>query len=86
MAEDDLCPTEITSWVGGDPPLFKCMFEHPDTVKPTNLDIILRDPLKVFIIRFFDSSKLSTRTHQAELQKRRHWSIFFQFVKFLFQA
>lgn len=65
MTDDALCPHELTDWTNGPTPLFNCTDHFPNTVKPEDLDTILRDPLKVFLIRFFDSGKESARTHKT---------------------
>ena len=59
-----LCPHELTEWRDGAAPVFNCRDIHPNTVKPANLDVALRDPLKVFLVRFYDSGKESSRTHK----------------------
>ena len=86
-----MCPHELANWRDGPEPVFNCRDIHPNTVKPANLDIALRDPLKVrvgkfynfkfsfflgfflqnfktllkvFLVRFYDSGKESSRTHK----------------------
>lgn len=58
------CPNEIDNWVGGDAPTIECIYVQPNTVKPANLDIVLRDPMKYFLVRFYDNSRASRITHR----------------------
>ena len=61
LPEVFLCPQELKIWKNlGDSlvaPQLTCNDIHPNTVKPTNLDIVLKDPLKVFLVRFYDSRR-----------------------------
>ena len=59
-----LCPADLTGWTNGTAPVFQCTFAQPDTVKPVELDGLILDPLKFFIVRFYDSSRESDKTHR----------------------
>ena len=61
-AFSDSCPQYTTGWSTPEATV-TCIFEHAGLSTPSELLTVLEDPLKVYVVRFFDEHSNSQNTH-----------------------